>query len=81
MLSDCACRSDLASTGNWLQDWLTLFGFVPGGLSPIAGAILARENGDYLGMKIFAGVVVLIGTTGVLFAKLAQSGWKLMAKF
>ncbi|KIM99327.1 hypothetical protein OIDMADRAFT_127322 [Oidiodendron maius Zn] len=54
-----------------------------GGLttSPIAGAILARENGDYLGMKIFAGVMVLIGTTGVLFAKLAQSGWKLTAKF
>jgi MFS transporter, MCT family, aspergillic acid transporter len=54
-----------------------------GGLttSPIAGAILARENGDYLGMKIFAGVMVLIGTTGVLFAKLAQSGWKLMARF
>jgi MFS family permease len=54
-----------------------------GGLttSPIAGAILTCENGNYLGMKIFAGVMVVIGTTGVLFAKLAQSGWKFMAKF
>ncbi|OBT38673.1 hypothetical protein VE00_10908 [Pseudogymnoascus sp. WSF 3629] len=54
-----------------------------GGLTtgPMAGAILAKENGDFLGMKIFAGVFVMVGTTGVLVARLYETGFKLVAKF
>jgi MFS transporter, MCT family, aspergillic acid transporter len=54
-----------------------------GGLTtgPIAGAILAHSNGDFLGMKVFAGVFCLAGSTVVLVARLHGTGLKLLAKF
>ena len=53
-----------------------------GGLvtNPIAGAILARENGSFLGMKIFAGVFCLAGTTILAFGRLYITNWKLLVK-
>lgn len=54
-----------------------------GGLTtnPIAGAIIQHSGGSYLGMKIFAGVVSLAGTTLVLGTRLYQTGFVLKAKF
>ncbi|KUL83909.1 hypothetical protein ZTR_06852 [Talaromyces verruculosus] len=54
-----------------------------GGLTtnPIAGALLANGNGSYRDMKIFAGVILLAGTTLVFSARLQHTGLKLMAKF
>ena len=54
-----------------------------GGLTtgPIAGAIVAHSNGSFIGMKIFAGVLCLAGTTVVLAARLHATGPKLLAKF
>lgn len=54
-----------------------------GGLTtnPIAGALLANDNGSYRDMKIFAGVILLAGTTLVFRARLQHTGLKLMAKF
>ena len=49
--------------------------------NPIAGAILLHDGGSYTGMKVFAGVLLLTGTTLVLGARLHQTGWKLIAKF
>ncbi|RDW66467.1 hypothetical protein BP6252_10102 [Coleophoma cylindrospora] len=61
---------------------LFLFASVPGLTNgPIAGAILASENGVYTGMKIFSGIMILTGTSCVLVARIYQTGWKLMAKF
>ncbi|CAI6089000.1 unnamed protein product [Clonostachys chloroleuca] len=53
-----------------------------GGLttSPIAGAILESPTG-WTGMKIFAGVLLLSGTTGILFARFLKTGFKLSAIF
>jgi MFS family permease len=55
----------------------------PGALmtGPIAGAILASDRGDFLGMKIFAGVFILVGTTLILGARLHATGLKLNSKF
>ena len=55
-----------------------------GGLTtnPIAGAILQHSvNGSYRGMKIFAGVFLLVGTLFILGTRLCQTGLKLTAKF
>jgi MFS family permease len=54
-----------------------------GGLTtnPIAGAILQHGDGSYLGMKIFSGVLIMVGTTLVFGARLHQTGLKLIAKF
>lgn len=48
-----------------------------GGLvtNPIAGAILERPNG-MAGLKAFAGSLMIAGTTGVLLARLSQTGMK-----
>ncbi|KAK7212157.1 hypothetical protein V2G26_019335 [Clonostachys chloroleuca] len=48
--------------------------------NPINGAILDRPNG-WLGMKLFAGIFCLVGTTFVLAARVHKTGWKLNAAF
>jgi MFS family permease len=54
-----------------------------GGLTtnPIAGAILSSENGSYTGMKIFSGVLLLVGTFLAFGARIHHTGLKLFAKF
>ncbi|KAF7182468.1 hypothetical protein CNMCM7691_002038 [Aspergillus felis] len=54
-----------------------------GGLTtnPIAGALLAHDNGSYLGMKLFSGVILLTGSTLVFCARLHHTGLKLGAEF
>lgn len=49
--------------------------------NPIAGAILGANAGSYLGMKVFAGVLALAGTTLALGARLHRTGFKLKAVF
>ncbi|KAH8646246.1 major facilitator superfamily domain-containing protein [Xylariales sp. PMI_506] len=53
-----------------------------GGLatSPIAGAILATPAG-WTGLKIFAGVFLLAGTTGVVLSRVSSTGFKLRVVF
>jgi MFS transporter, MCT family, aspergillic acid transporter len=48
--------------------------------NPIAGAILAANAGSWLGVKIFAGVLAIAGTTLALGSRLHQTGPKLIAK-
>jgi MFS family permease len=48
--------------------------------NPINGAILNQPNG-WLGMKLFAGMFCLVGTTFVLAARVHRTGWKLNAVF
>lgn len=48
--------------------------------NPIAGAILAANHGSWLGMKVFAGVLALAGTTVALGARLHQTGPRLMVR-
>ncbi|KAJ5147251.1 monocarboxylate permease [Penicillium atrosanguineum] len=54
-----------------------------GGLTtnPIAGAILAHDNGSYTGMKVFAGVLLLVGSTSVMATRLYGTGLIFKAKF
>lgn len=53
-----------------------------GGLTtnPINGAIIDSAAG-YLGLKVFAGVFSVIGTTFVLAARIHHTGWDLVARF
>lgn len=46
---------------------------------PIAGAILARDNGRYTGLIVFTGVSLLLGSVVTLFVKLRINS-KLLAK-
>ncbi|KAF7114776.1 hypothetical protein CNMCM5793_000315 [Aspergillus hiratsukae] len=61
---------------------LFLFSSV-GGLtvSPIGGAIFQRDGGSYTGMKVFSGVMLLVGTDFVMAARVVQTGWVVKAKF
>lgn len=44
--------------------------------SPIAGAILDRENGSWSGVKVFSGVFCIAGTVFVFAARVYKIGWK-----
>lgn len=48
--------------------------------NPINGAIL-DGSGGWLGIKIFAGVFCLVGTTFTLAARIQRTGWKLWVAF
>ncbi|KAE8140530.1 major facilitator superfamily domain-containing protein [Aspergillus pseudotamarii] len=49
--------------------------------NPIAGAILQHWDGVYTGMKIFSGVLLIVGSTLILGVRLHQTGLKLKAIF
>lgn len=49
--------------------------------NPIAGAIVERWHGDYTGMKIFSGVMLLSGTALVFASRLMSTGWRLRAVY
>ncbi|KAE8318165.1 major facilitator superfamily domain-containing protein [Aspergillus transmontanensis] len=49
--------------------------------NPIAGAILQHSDGSYTGMKIFSGVLLIVGSTLVLGVRLRQTGLKVNAIF
>ncbi|RGP64699.1 transporter mch4 [Fusarium sporotrichioides] len=53
-----------------------------GGLTtnPISGAILEKPNG-WLGVKVFAGVFCLVGTTFILAARVHRVGWGIKSTF
>ncbi|KAM0280547.1 hypothetical protein ACHAQH_003992 [Verticillium albo-atrum] len=61
---------------------LVFFSSSIGGLTtnPINGAIIDAPNG-LLGIKIFAGVFCMIGTTFILAARIHHTGWKLRVIF
>jgi MFS family permease len=48
--------------------------------NPIAGAILAH-TGSWGDVKIFCGVLLIVGTTMVMGTRVAHVGWKLTAVF
>jgi len=46
--------------------------------SPIAGAILDRENGGWIGVKVFSGVLCIAGAVFVLSARVYKVRWKMV---
>ena len=44
--------------------------------NPIAGALIARDGGGYLYLKIFCGLAMGLGCVSLIVARTAQSGWK-----
>lgn len=49
--------------------------------NPIAGAIVEQWHGDYTGMKIFSGVMLLAGTGFVFVSRLMATNWKMNVAF
>jgi MFS family permease len=49
--------------------------------SPIGGAILAREGGSYVGMQVFSGLTLIVGSSFVLTARFTKTGMFFFAKF
>lgn len=43
--------------------------------NPIAGAILDSQNGSYIGLAVFTGVSLLVGTVFILLARGVSGGW------
>ncbi|KAJ4158469.1 uncharacterized protein LMH87_008993 [Akanthomyces muscarius] len=49
--------------------------------SPIGGAILERWGGDYTGMKIYSGIMMLSGAALVFVSRMMATKWKMNAIF
>lgn len=49
--------------------------------SPIAGAILQREDGSYTGMQVFSGAMLLVGSSFILVVRIYKTGPVLRARF
>ena len=47
---------------------------------PIAGLLVQRLNGNYLGAQIFAGSAVLAGSITLLAARVVKEGFKVMVR-
>lgn len=48
--------------------------------SPIGGAIFSAAGGTYLGLQLFCGAVIILGTVAFLLARVRQAGWSPMVK-
>ncbi|KAL2694538.1 hypothetical protein Neosp_001121 [[Neocosmospora] mangrovei] len=55
---------------------LQSFGALTG--SPIGGAIVSAQNGDYLGLQLFCGIAMIIGCVAVAVARYVQVGFKVV---
>lgn len=49
--------------------------------NPIVGAIVQREHGSFIGLKVFAGVFCLVGTLVSFGARLSKTGLRLAVKY
>ena len=47
---------------------------------PIAGELIQRMNGSYLGAQIFAGLAVIMGCLVLVIARISKRGWILVIK-
>jgi MFS family permease len=45
--------------------------------SPIAGALVAKDGGDFTGLQIFCGVVICTGAVLFFLARYVQAGFKM----
>ncbi|SPO05647.1 related to monocarboxylate transporter 2 [Cephalotrichum gorgonifer] len=48
--------------------------------NPVSGAIL-EGSGGWTGLKVFCGVVCVVGTTAILVGRIKKTGWKLLVLF
>lgn len=44
--------------------------------NPIAGGLIDRDEGDYLYLKVFCGLAMLVGSALLLCSRAVQCGWK-----
>jgi MFS family permease len=44
---------------------------------PIAGAIVGRQKGDFLGLQLFCGATMVVSVAVFLVARWLQVGWKM----
>ena len=54
--------------------FIIAFGVLAG--NPVAGAIISKDNGQYTGLQIFCGVVILAAAVAYLAARNTQCGFK-----
>jgi hypothetical protein len=48
--------------------------------SPIGGALVAKDHGEYLGLQIFASVMTVMGTCVIVGARMCVSRRRLWVK-
>lgn len=45
---------------------------------PVGGAIVSAQHGDYLGLKLFTGITILLAGVFLVFARASQVGLKIV---
>ncbi|KAM5465023.1 hypothetical protein MauCBS54593_006656 [Microsporum audouinii] len=72
--------TDLKKSGIRFGMTLSIVSFSSLTGSPIAGALIALRDGDYLYAQLFAGVSMFLGLAILMLSRSKAVGWKLMAR-
>ena len=74
----CAAQiSDVREIGVRMGTMYLVISFAGLTGNPIAGALLTRMNGNYLGVQVFCGVGMVVGTALFVASRWVQTGFKL----
>ncbi len=72
--------SDMKTLGTRLGMVMTIISFATLTGSPIAGVLLAKGNGSYLYVQLFAGLTMMLGTAAVVGARVCKYGFALQVR-
>jgi MFS family permease len=79
-VSLAALTTDLSNLGTRMGMVFSVVAFACLTGSPIAGAIIERNQGQYLGAQTWAGTSMLLGAAALSVARVSRTGWKLQRK-
>lgn len=71
---------DVSKMGTRVGMTLTILSFAVLTGSPIAGALIDVNDGNFLYAQIFGGSVIALGTIVLIAARVSQTGWHLMVR-
>ena len=72
--------SEMSKIGSRMGMVFSIIAFATLTGTPIAGALISRDNGGYVYATVFSGVSMLIGAVLILASRVAKVGLKLKAK-
>jgi MFS family permease len=71
---------DVSKMGTRVGMVLTILSFATLTGSPIAGALIDVNNGNFLLAQIFGGTVIAVATAVLVAARVYETGWHLMVR-
>jgi MFS family permease len=72
--------TDMTKMGVRMGMIFTVISFATLTGTPIAGALISTDGGNYLGMEMFSASLLMIGAIMLVAARISRTGWKLKVR-